>query len=374
MSRFFELVSGSSRSAGNPFAPATAQPIFPTRQPTASTIQLASNESPYGPSPKAISAAQAVLGDSHRYPQDDIADLRAQLAAHHAVETDQVLVSAGATALLGIIARTMLEPGLNAVTSACSFVVYGSATRSAGAELREVPMKYDRFDLEAMLTAIDPQTRVVYIANPNNPTGTIVPLEELEYFVASVPSHVVVVLDEAYYEYAQHFSMLRKVPYSRSLDLVHQGKNVVVVRTFSKTHGLAALRIGYGVGPSELMGYFAGMQDTFAVSSAAQAAASAALGDAAHIAFAVENNARQVEWLGEEFAHMGLRVIPTFANFVCVDFLKDTEGLAERLRDDQIMVRSLGGVWGAPTCIRVTVGTAEQNRSFIEALQKILAT
>jgi histidinol-phosphate aminotransferase len=370
MSRFFELVSGSSRSAGNPFAP--VQPTFPTRLPTSSTIQLASNESPYGPSPKAISAAQAVLADSHRYPSDDVADLRGQLAAHHTVEADQVLVSAGTTALLGIIARTMLEPGLNAVTSACSFVVYGTATRAAGAELREVPMKYDRFDLEAMLAAIDAQTRVVYIANPNNPTGTIVPVEELEDFVSSVPSHVVVVLDEAYFEYAQHFSTLRKVPYSRSLDLVHQGKNVVVVRTFSKTHGLAALRIGYGIGPSELMGYFAGMQDTFAISSAAQAAASAALGDTAHVAFAVESNAKQVEWLGEELARLGLRVLPTFANFVCVDFLKETEGLADRLRDEQIMVRPLGGLWGAPTCIRITVGTADQNHAFIEALQKIL--
>jgi histidinol-phosphate aminotransferase len=334
---------------------------------------LASNESPYGPSSKAIAAAQAVLADSHRYPPDDAGELRVQLAAHHAVEPEQIVVSAGATALLGIIARTMLEPGLNAVTSACSFVVYGSATRSAGAELREIPMKYDRFDLEAMLNAIDAQTRVVYIANPNNPTGTIVPLEELEHFVASVPSHVVVVLDEAYYEYAQHFSTLRKVPYSRSLDLVHQGKNVVVIRTFSKTHGLAALRIGYGIGPSELIGYFVGMQDTFSVSTAAQAAAGAALQDAAHVAFAVENNAKQVEWLCEELARMGLRVLPTFANFVCVDFLQDTEGLAERLREHQILVRALGGVWGAPTCLRVTVGTAEQNKAFIEALQKILA-
>jgi histidinol-phosphate aminotransferase len=373
MSRFFELVSGNVRSSGNPFSPTPAPPLFPSRLPTASTILLASNESPYGPSSKAVAAAQAVLADSHRYPSDEAADLKAQLAAHHAVEPDQIVISAGATALLGIIARTMLEPGLNAVTSACSFVVYGSATRAAGGELREIPMKYDRFDLEAMLAAIDGQTRVVYVANPNNPTGTIVSLEELEYFVSSVPSHVVVVLDEAYYEYAQHFSTLRKVPYSRSLDLVHQGKNVVVVRTFSKTHGLAALRIGYGIGPSELMGYFAGMQDTFAVSSAAQAAAGAALADAAHIAFAVENNAKQVEWLGEELARMGLRVLPTFANFVCVDFLQDTEGLTERLRDEQIMVRPLGGVWGAPTCIRVTVGTAEQNQAFIHALHKILA-
>jgi histidinol-phosphate aminotransferase len=298
--------------------------------------------------------------------------LRTQLAAHHVVEVDQVLVSAGSTALLATIARTMLEPGLNAVTSACSFVVYATATRSAGAELRELPMKYDRYDLEAMLTAIDAQTRVVYIANPNNPTGTVVPLDDLEHFVASVPPHVVVVLDEAYYDYAQHFSTLRKVPYSRSLDLVRQGRNVVVVRTFSKAHGLAALRVGYGIGPSELMGYFASMQDTFAVSTAAQAAAGAALGDPAHVAFAVENNAKQVEWLGEELARMGLRVLPTFANFICVDFLHDTEALAERLADQQVMVRPLG-VWGAPTCIRITVGTAEQNHIFVEALQKILA-
>ncbi len=181
--------------------------------------------------------------------------------------------------MLSLLCQTLLAPGLNAVTSERSFIVYSMAVQAAGARLVEAPMRDDSFDLEAILAAIDSNTRIVFLANPNNPTGTMVEADVVERFLARLPGHVVVVLDEAYYEFALHFAALRKIKYSNSLDYVRQGASVVVLRTFSKAHGLAGLRVGYGLGPAELLGYCARMRNTFSVSSVAQAAAMAALDD-----------------------------------------------------------------------------------------------
>ena len=177
----------------------------------------------------------------------------------------------------------MLAPGLNAVTSERSFIVYAMAVHATGAQLIETPMREDGFDLDAILNAINEDTRIVFLANPNNPTGTMLDADAVDKFMAEVPGHVVVVLDEAYYEFAVHFAAQRKVEYSRSLDYLRQGASVVVLRTFSKAHGLAGLRVGYGLGPAELMAYCARMRDTYSVSSVAQAAALAALDDQNHI-------------------------------------------------------------------------------------------
>ena len=204
-----------------------------------------------------------------------------------------MLVTAGSTGMLSLLCQTLLAPGLNAVTSERSFIVYSMAVQAAGAHLVEAPMRDDSFDLEALLAAIDSNTRIVFLANPNNPTGTMLEADVVERFLARLPGHVVVVLDEAYYEFALHFAALRKIKYSNSLDYVRQGASVVVLRTFSKAHGLAGLRVGYGLGPAELLGYCARMRNTFSVSSVAQAAAMAALDDQLHIQRVVENNAVQ---------------------------------------------------------------------------------
>lgn len=335
-------------------------------------IKLASNESPFGPSPKAVAAMQAVLGEINFYPDNDASELRQKLAELHAVNPEQIVVTAGSTSLLGIITRTLLAPGTNAVTSARSFIVYPIATKAAGAELIEVPMREDGFDLDAILSAINRDTRMVFIANPNNPTGTLLTADEVDRFLDRVPDHVITILDEAYCDFAQYFAEQRGLQYSRSLDHVRSRKKVVVLRTFSKAHGLAGVRVGYGMGPTELMSYFARMRTTFSVSVPAQAAALAALDDAAHTKRALANNAEQAKVVLAGLAESGYKAVPTWANFIYCDLGEGCSEIAKKLQDEGVIIRPLGP-WGAPRAIRVTIGTPEQNHTFLQAFRKIMA-
>jgi histidinol-phosphate aminotransferase len=368
MSRFFDLVSKPAREMGGYL------PSAPPRQAPADTqprlIRLDSNENPYGPSPGAMEAMRVALAAAHSYPEDDCTELRRKLAAHHDVPPEQVLVTAGSTALLSLLCQTMLASGLNAVTSERSFIVYSMAVHATGAQLIEAPMRDDGYDLAAILDSINEYTRIVFLANPNNPTGTVLDAGAVDRFLAEVPGHVVVVLDEAYYEFALRFAALRKVEYSRSLDYLRQGASVVVLRTFSKAHGLAGLRVGYGLGPAELLAYCARMRNTFSVSSVAQAAALAALDDQNHIGQVVLKNAAQAQILGVGLSELGYRVVPTSANFLYCDVGEDASGVASRLRCEGVSVRPLG-VWGAPNCMRVSIGTPEQNQLFLNAARKV---
>jgi histidinol-phosphate aminotransferase len=369
MSRFFDLVSKPARE----MSPATVQTIPRSAPERRSIIKLDSNENPFGPSPRALDAMRTSLSSSNFYPDDDCAALRLKLAAHHQIAAEQVLVTAGSTGMLSLLCQTLLAPGLNAVTSERSFVVYAMAVHAAGAQLIEVSMQEDTFDLRAVLAAIDANTRLVFLANPNNPTGTVLPPEEVEQFLARIPAHVVVVLDEAYYEFALHFAALRRMNYSNSLEYVRQGASVVVLRTFSKAHGLAGLRVGYGLGPAELLGYCASMRNTYSVPSIAQTAAMAALEDQGHIQRVVESNAVQARFLAQELEALGYRIPPTSANFLYCDLGQDSIPLASQLREDGIVVRPLGG-WGAPNCIRVTIGMPAQNKAFLEAVRRLAAS
>jgi histidinol-phosphate aminotransferase len=366
MSRFFDLVSKPAREMGR-YSPASA-----AKQASADVgprpIKLDSNENPFGPSPHAIEAMRSALAAAHSYPDDDCGGLLQKLAVYHAVPAEQVLVTAGSTALLSLLCHTMLAPGLNAVTSERSFIVYSMAVRAAGAQLIEAPMRDDGFDLDAVLDAINEHTRLVFLANPNNPTGTVLEASAVDQFLDQVPEHVVVVLDEAYYDFAVHFAGLRKVEYSRALDSLRRGASVVVLRTFSKAHGLAGLRVGYGLGPAELLTYCASLRDTFSVSSVAQAGAVAALDDHAHIARVVSSNAAQALILTEGLSEIGYRVVPTAANFIYCDVRKDAFGVAARLLGDGVSVRPLRA-WGAPNCIRVSIGTPAQNQILLHALR-----
>ena len=335
-------------------------------------IKLASNENPFGPSPKAVAAMRAALAEANFYPDNDASDLRQKLADLHHVQPDQIVPTAGSTALLGIIARTLLSPGLNAVTGERSFIVYPIATQAAGGRLIKVPMRNDGFDLDAVAAAIDRNTRIIYLSNPNNPTGTIVNTDVLDRFLGKVPGHVIVILDEAYYDFAQYFAGFRRVEYSHSLDYVRQGLTVVVLRTFSKAHGLAGVRVGYGIGPAELMSNFARMRTTFSLSSVAQAAALAALDDDTHIQKALINNADQAQRLTDSLAELGYRVVPTWANFLYCELGEDAGAVADQMQAEGVIVRPLGP-WGAATAIRVTVGTPEQNDVFLKAFRKVTA-
>jgi histidinol-phosphate aminotransferase len=334
-------------------------------------IKMASNETPYGPSPRAVQAMQAVLAECNFYPDNDAGELRQKLALRHQVSPDQVVVTGGSSSLLGIIARALLSPGLNAVTSERSFIVYPIVTQAAGGHLITVPMRNDGFDLDAVAAAINSNTRIVFLANPNNPTGTLVTADQLDRFLAKVPENVIVILDEAYYDFAQRFAELRGVEYSHSLDYVRQGRNVVVLRTFSKAHGLAGVRVGYGIGPAELMAFFARLRTPFSVSVPAQAAALAALEDEAHTRRAVENNADQSQRIIDGIAQLGYRVVPTWANFVYCQLGEDAAAMAKRMEAEGVIIRSLVP-WGAPTAIRVTIGTPEQNGTFLNAFKKVM--
>jgi len=365
MSRFFDLVSKPAREMLVAPATSSGPPAVQSR-----LIKLDSNENPFGPSPRAIEAMRTALASVHGYPDAACGELRERLATQHSVPQEQVLVTAGSTELLSLLSLAMLGHGLNAVTSERSFLVYRMVVEAAGAQLVEVPMRNNGLDLQAMLDRINEHTRIIFLANPNNPTGTVVDLAELDKFMSEVPGHVVVVLDEAYYDFAQHFATLREMEYSRSFSYLRQGASVIILRTFSKAHGLAGLRIGYGIGPAELLGYCARMQSMFSVSSIAQAGALAALDDLEHLTKTVTNNASQAQILGVALSELDFQVTPTSANFLCCDLGENAASMADQLRQAGVSIRPLGD-WGAPTCIRISIGTPEQNQFFLEALSRI---
>jgi histidinol-phosphate aminotransferase len=332
-------------------------------------IKLDSNENPFGPSPSAVKAMQAALVDCSNYPDDDAASLRLKLAERHGVDIQQILVTGGLTQFLGMLARTFLGDGLNAVTSERSFIVYRMATQAANAELVEVPMRQDGFDLNAVAAAVNRNTRIIFLANPNNPTGTLVTAAEVDRFLERIPEKIVVVLDEAYYEFAADFAEKRGVKYSRSLEYVREGRSVVVLRTFSKVHGLAGARVGFGIAPARLIERISRQRSMYCVSSFAQAGALAALDDEAHIRKTVQNNTEQSKELVREICALGYAVRETWANFLYCELGRNAAEFSERLRAEGIAVRPLEQ-WGAPQAIRITIGTPEQNRVLLRALGK----
>lgn len=335
------------------------------------SIKLASNENPFGPSPLAIEAIQRAATEANWYPDADSAELRQAIADRHGVPADYILIAAGSSSFLYVIGRTLLAPGLNAVTSECSFISYPLVTQAAGGTLIKVPMREHGFDLDGLLAAIDANTRVVFIANPNNPTGTILSVAEIERFLDRVPAHVMVVLDEAYSDFAELFAAERGVEYSHGVEYVRQGGNVIVLRTFSKAQGLAGLRLGYGIAHPELISYFSRVKVVFSVSSIAEAAGLAAIKDEAHIQKTLRNNSEGAKFLTKRLSEMGLKVLPTWTNFVYVDVGEDCVAVAKRLQSEGVIVRPLAG-WGAKTAIRVTIGKPEENELFMAAMKKVV--
>jgi histidinol-phosphate aminotransferase len=372
MSRFFAVVSKPARDMAARF-PVPVPAASPKPTPTAAQpqlIRLDSNENPFGPSPRAIEAMRSALASQNFYPDDDSTELRRRLALHHQVSQEQILVTAGSTEMLALLCQTMLAPGLNAVTSERSFIIYSMAVHATGAQLVQSPMRGEVFALDAIRAAINQNTRIVFLANPNNPTGTMLEATAIDEFLANIPAHVVVVLDEAYYEFAVHFAALRQLEYSRSLEYLQRGASVIVLRTFSKAHGLAGLRVGYGLGPADLLTYCARMRNPFSVSSIAQAAAIAALDDHDHIARVVSSNASQAQILTHGLSEMGHRVVPTSANFLYCDVREEASRIAACLGEEGVSVRPLRA-WGSPNSIRVSIGTPEQNEFFLSAMRKI---
>lgn len=336
-------------------------------------IKLASNENPFGPSLLALSAMRKAAAEGNLYPDNQVNELRQKLAERHRMRLENIIVTAGSTSLLENMARTLLSPGLNAISSERSFIVYPIIAKLAGGQYRALPMKHDAYDLDAILAAIDANTRLIFLANPNNPTGTLIPPAELDRFVERLPNHVVLALDEAYFDFADYFAVQRHVERSHALEYVRQSRNVVVLRTFSKTHGLAGIRVGYGMGPAELVSYLILARTAFMVSSLAEAAALAAMDNVAHIEKTVRNNFEQSQWLLAQLRALGYKPVDTWSNFIFCEVGESASEVAARLQAAGVIIRAMSGAWGAPTAIRVTVGTPEQNQRFVAAFKKVVA-
>ena len=322
-------------------------------------IKLASNENPLGPSPLAIQAMRETLERSHFYPDGGAWALRNAIAEKLGLERANVILGNGSNEIIEFIGHAFLKPGDEVVTAGHAFAVYSLMAQLFGAKTIEVPDPNFTHDLDAMLAAITPRTRQVFIANPNNPTGTLVGQEAIDRFMARVPDHVLVIFDEAYYEFLDNPPDV--------LRFVRENRNVVVMRTFSKIQGLANLRIGYGLAPARIAEVLQKTRQPFNANGIAQAGALAGLADENHMRRTRELTNEGREYLEAEFAKMGLTFVPSAANFVLVH-VGDGDAVFKALLRRGLIVRAMRS-YKLPEWIRVSVGTMEQNRAFIENLR-----
>ena len=330
----------------------------------AHSIKLASNENPLGPSPKALAAIRDKLSELHLYPDGDCFYLKNGLAKKLGIAPEQLIFGNGSNELIELAVRTFMRAGDEAVMARQAFVVYPLVVQAAGGIGKAVPLRDFTHDLKATAEAITPKTRVVFLANPNNPTGTIFRRTEWEKFLAGVSDEVLIVVDEAYFEYVED------PEYPDSLCYHQSGKTILTCRTFSKLYGLAGLRIGYGVGSREVIGLMQRVRQPFNVNAAAQWAALAALEDNDHVRQTLEVNRQGMEYLRKEILHLGLEQVRSHANFILVRVGNGNE-VFQQLLAQGVIVRPMG-VYELPQYVRVTVGTLEENQRFIEALSKVL--
>ncbi|BCA55558.1 Histidinol-phosphate aminotransferase [Nitrospira sp. KM1] len=326
-------------------------------------VKLASNENPIGPSPKALAALGDGAATLHRYPDGGAFRLREALADRWKVTSDHIILGNGSDEILGLLARTFLTPGDEAVMADHTFVIYKMEVTAAHGRTIAVPLKQWRHDLAAMVRAITPRTRLLFVCNPNNPTGTMVSADEVARFMALVPEHVLVVFDEAYIEY------VRSAEFPDSLAYVKEGRHVIVLRTFSKIYGLAGLRIGYGVTTPEITNYLNRIRPPFNANSLAQRAALAALNDDEHVSKSRVMNATGMEQMVTGLRALGLSPIPSEANFIYVDIGRDGRQVFNALLRQGVIIRHIEG-----QMIRVTVGQANENEAFLAALVRVLRT
>ncbi|MDY0248817.1 MAG: histidinol-phosphate transaminase [Pseudomonas sp.] len=331
----------------------------------ANIVKLASNENPLGPSAKVCAAITAELPELTRYPDGSGFALKQKLAERYAVDPAQVTLGNGSNDVLELVARAWLAPGFNAVFSQHAFAVYPIATIAAGAECRQVPAKDYAHDLDAMAAAIDSNTRVVFIANPNNPTGTWFNQAALNAFLSKVPGHVLVVLDEAYIEYAADSDLPDGMAY------LSRYPNLLVSRTFSKAYGLAALRVGYAISSVVIADVLNRVRQPFNVNSLALVAACAALDDIEYLERSRLTNSQGMQQLEDGFKRLCLSWIPSRGNFIAVDFKRDAATINQALLAQGIIVRPIAG-YGMPTFLRISIGTAEENQRFLDALTLVL--
>lgn len=334
-------------------------------------IKLASNENPLGPSPLAVAAIQRALADLHYYPDGGGYYLKQALAARFGVSTGEIVVGNGSNELIELLVHTFMTPGMNAISSAGSFVVYKLVTVGAGFEFRESALGRDRgYDLDALLAVADEQTRIVFIANPNNPTGSWLNGASLERFIAALDARFpadppLVVLDEAYFEFVAAEGALD------SVELVHRRPRTMVLRTFSKAYGLAGVRCGYGFAQREICDAIHRIKAPFNVGSLALAAAEAALGDDAFLGQTLRLNAEEMVFVSRGLEALGAAVTPSQTNFVLADFGTDAEPIFRRAMGEGVILRPMTP-YGLPTCLRISLGTRPQNERLLGVLGRIL--
>lgn len=328
----------------------------------ANSIKLASNENPLGPSPLALEAMRRKLGQLHLYPDGDCFYLKNGLATKLDVAPERLIFGNGSNEIIELAIRTFLRPGDEAVMARQAFVVYKLVVQAAGGVSREVPLRDFTHDLEAIGNAVGAKTRIVFLANPNNPTGTIYRKSSWESFLKKVPVDALLIVDEAYFEYVEARD------YPDSLRYHDQGRTLLTVRTFSKLYGLAGLRIGYGIADPEIIGLMQRVRQPFNVNAPAQWAALAALDDREHVQRSLENNRRGMAYLTRELGRLGLSHVPSHGNFILVH-VGNGDQVFKRLLSQAIIVRPMAG-YEFPEFIRVTVGTPEENEKFIGGLER----
>ena len=331
-------------------------------------VKLASNEGPFGPFPAALEALARGAPDLNRYPDGGFYRLRRALAERHGVGPENIAPAGGADGVVTYLSLVCLDPGDEVVCGWPSFPSYVLGALKLGAAARRVPLRDDRYDLDGLLAAVTPRTKIVYVCNPNNPTGTMVTREEVDAYFARVPDHVLTVLDEAYFEYVDDPGYPDGIE-----EYLKAGRRALVLRTFSKIYGLAGLRIGYGVGPAEVVTAIRKVQNAFDVTQPAQDAALASLDDPGEIERRRRANATGRTTLEGGLRELGLYVAAhPVGNFVCAELGRDARPVFEELLREGVIVRPLAG-FGAPEAIRVSVGTDEENELFLEALARVLA-
>jgi histidinol-phosphate aminotransferase len=348
-----------------PYVPGEAQ-IFGAQR----VIRLASNESALGPSPKAIAAYRELATEMFRYPDGGSTELRRAIAGHFGIDADRIVCGTGSDELIALIARCYAGPGDEVICSRHGFLMYPIAAQAAGASLVSVPEQNLTADPYAILARVTPRTRVVFLANPNNPTGTYLPRTAVTRLHRSLPKSTILVLDAAYAEF------VARNDYEPGLELAASEPNVVMLRTFSKIHALAGLRVGWCYGSAALAEVLNRTRGTFNVGLPAQAAAIASLVDTASLQRAHDHNNRWRPWLEDQIRGLGLEVNPAVANFVLVKFgqpPKDAAAAQEFLRARFILVRQMGA-YHLPQYLRITVGTGDENRAVVAALGEFVGT
>lgn len=330
-------------------------------------IKLASNENPLGPSPRALTALRRAMPEFNRYPEDAYVDLKEKLATFYKVDPESVILGNGSVEIIMMLCLCYLQPDDEIIMSTHSFLMARVHAGIMSARVVSVPETDDRrHDLEQMLAAVTPKTKFIYIDNPINPLGTIVTRDEFSNFMERVPEHVTVIYDEAYAEY------ITSRDYPKSLDYYNRKKNIVILRTFSKVHGLAGLRIGYGFAQPEVVSHLAKVRLPFHISRAGQAAAIAAIDDKRHILRSRKVNEAGKEYFYREFKNMPrLFYLKSYGNFVFINFAVDAREITDQLDRRGVITRPLHA-YNLGTAVRVSVGTPAENKRFIKALREVL--